>query len=247
MSVILEVCTGCIESVWAAKRGGAHRVELCSGLDEGGLTPSKGFVDAAVRVEGIQKHVLIRARGGDFLYTDAEKEVMCEDVLAAKQAGVDGVVIGALTAEGDVDMDFMKRLMVAAQGMAVTFHRAFDLCRSPHEALEDIISLGCQHLLTSGTAATAEAGIPLLAELVKQSDGRISIMPGCGVGPENAARIIAGTGACEIHASARSVQVSKMRFRHEGVGMGKEGVDEYARMVTSEEKVGQIVAALKRL
>lgn len=245
MSAILEVCTGCIESVWAAQRGGAQRVELCSGLDEGGLTPSMGFIRAAVAVEGIKKHVLIRPRGGDFLYTPAEHEVIVEDILAAKQAGVDGVVIGALTEEGDVDLVAMARYMEAAEGVAVTFHRAFDLCRDPRRALEDIISLGCHHVLTSGTAASAEAGIPLLRELVEQSRGRISIMPGCGVGPQNAAKIVGETGVTEIHASSRDVLPSLMRFRHDGVGMGKAGVDEYARMATSEHKVREIVAQLR--
>lgn len=245
MKAILEVCTGCIESVYAAQRGGAQRVELCSGLDEGGVTPSLGFIKAAVAVDGIKKHVLIRPRGGDFLYTPAEQDVMVQDILEAKAAGVDGVVIGALNADGHIDMPTMERLMQAAEGVDVTFHRAFDLCCHPQQALEDIIALGCKHLLTSGTAASAEAGIPLLRELIAQSNGRISIMPGCGVGPQNAAKIIQSTGATEIHASSRDVLLSQMRYRHEGVGMGKAGVDEYARMATSEEKVRQIVESIR--
>lgn len=241
MKPVLEVCAGCIESVLAAKRGGAYRVELCSGLDEGGITPSLGFLRAALAVEGIKKHILIRPRGGDFLYTQAELDVIVEDIRIAVENGVDGIVVGALNADGGVDMEAMQRFMQAADGCPVTFHRAFDLCASPHQALEDVISLGCRRVLTSGTASTAEAGIPMLAELVKQTEGRISIMPGCGVGPRNASKILRETGAHEIHASSRALQGSLMRFRHEGVGMGKEGVDEYARMVTSEEIVRQIV------
>ena len=244
MKAVLEVCAGCIESVFSAQRGGAYRVELCSGLDEGGITPSVGFVEAAVAVPGLRKHVLIRPRGGDFLYTEAEKRVIRRDIEYIKTLGVDGVVIGALRADGEIDMDAMRDFMKAAEGVDVTFHRAFDLCSDPKKALEQIIDLGCHHILTSGLAATAEAGIPLLKELVEQANGRISIMPGCGVNAQNAAKIIAETGAKEIHASARGELRSLMEFRHDGVGMGKSGVDEYARMATSEEKVRAIVASL---
>ena len=247
MKPVLEVCTGCIESVLAAKRGGAYRVELCTGLDEGGMTPSVGFVSKALAIGGIKVNVLIRPRGGDFLYTASELDVIMEDIAAAKALGVNGVVIGALTAEGNIDIPAMQRMMEAAEGLEVTFHRAFDLCRDPRKGLEEIIELGCHRVLTSGTAPTAEEGIPLLAELVRQSAGRISIMPGCGVGPKNAARIVSETGAHEIHASSRSLLQSGMKFRHEGVGMGKSDADEYARMVTSEEKVRQIVESIVRV
>ena len=244
MGAILEVCAGCIESVFSAQRGGAFRVELCSGLDEGGMTPSVGFVKEAVAVPNLRKHVLIRPRGGDFLYTAAEKKVMCRDIEYIKGLGVDGVVVGALNADGGIDMDGMRDFMAAAEGIDVTFHRAFDLCANPSFALEQIIDLGCSRVLTSGTAATAEEGVFLLKQLVEQARGRISLMPGCGVNEQNAAKIILETGATEIHASARGLFESKMTFRHGGVGMGKSGVDEYARMATSEEKVKAIVHSL---
>ena len=244
MEAVLEVCAGCIESVYAAQKGGAYRVELCSGLDEGGITPSFGFVEAAVAVTDMKKQVLIRPRGGDFLYTEAEKRVICRDIEFMKTLGVDGVVIGALNEEGNVDMKAMVEFMKAAEGLDVTFHRAFDLCRDPREALEQIISLGCNRILTSGLAPTAVEGIPVLSDLVKLAAGRLSIMPGCGVNALNAVKILKETGAHEIHASARGELRSLMKFRHEGVGMGKSGVDEYARMATSEENVKAIVCQL---
>lgn len=237
----LEVCTGSYQSVLAAREGGAHRIELCSGLDEGGLTPSIGLIRAALQVQGIRKHVLIRPRGGDFLYTSAERSIITADIVAAREAGVDGVVIGALTADGDIDVAACREWMDAAEGIDVTFHRAFDMCRDSHQALEQIVELGCSRILTSGTAATAEAGIPMLRQLIKQAAGRITIMPGCGVSPDNAARIIAESGAVEIHASARASYPSQMQFRHQGVSMGKAGADEYATMETSVEKVRTIV------
>lgn len=255
----LEVCTGSITSVLHAAEGGAGRIELCSGLDEGGLTPSVGLIQAAMQVEGPKKNVLIRPRGGDFLYSEAELDIIVDDIFAARRAGADGVVVGALTADGDVDKDACRRFIDAAKGeyvdfaegdldeafflppVSVTFHRAFDLCRNPQQALETIIALGFDRVLTSGQAATAEAGIPLLKELVEQAGGRIVVMPGCGVTPENAGRILAETGATEIHASARAAWPSLMKFRHPGVSMGKPGADEYATKETDVHTVQQIV------
>ena len=244
MKAVLEVCAGCVESVLAAQRGGAYRVELCSGLDEGGITPSVGFIETAVALSNLKKHVLIRPRGGDFLYTETEKRVIWRDIEFIKNLGVDGVVIGALKADGEIDMETMRDFMKAAEGVDVTFHRAFDLCKNPYKALDQIVDLGCSRVLTSGLAATAEEGIPLLKQLIIQADGVLSIMPGCGVNALNAAKIIKETGAKEIHASARGLLSSLMQFRHQGVEMGKSGVDEYARMATSESKVRAIVETL---
>ncbi len=246
MNAQLEVCAGSYESVVAARRGGAARIELCSALSEGGITPSVGLMEAVVAVPDIRKHVLIRPRGGDFLYTEQEVDIMERDILAARRVGMDGVVIGALTAEGDIDEEAVKRLVLAAGDMNVTFHRAFDLCRCPEEALETIVRLGCSRVLTSGLAATAEAGIPLLRQLVEQAARRIVIMPGCGVNAGNAARIVRETGVVEIHASARSLVKSAMRFRRESVAMGKADSDEYSRMETDVAAVAAIVAEINR-
>lgn len=202
---ILEVCAGDLASAQAAAQGGAHRIELCSALHLDGLTPSAETIEAARRIEGLKLHVLIRPREGDFVYDDAETCTMLRDIRLAHQLGADGVVIGALTREGDIDIPLCRRLVEAAQGMQITFHRAFDRARNPLQALEQIIALGCTRLLTSGQAPTAEAGIPLLRQLVLQANGRIIIMPGAGVTPANARRILDLTGATEIHGSLRSL------------------------------------------
>lgn len=201
--MILEVCAGSLASAQAAAEAGAQRIELCAELDKDGLTPGSFEICKACQIEDLKINVLIRPREGDFVYTDEEFEQMSEHMLAARALGADGLVIGALTPEGDIDVPHCRRLMAEAHGLPVTFHRAFDHCRDPRRALEDIISLGCVRLLTSGQAATAEAGIPLLRELVAQAAGRIIIMPGGGVNPGNVARILRETGATEIHSSCR--------------------------------------------
>lgn len=242
----MEVCVGSVESVIAARDGGAARFELCAALEVGGITPSIGLMEEARKVEGIKMHVLIRPRGGDFLYNESDKAAMVRDIVAARNCNADGVVIGALTADGDIDIPLCSTLIEAAGGMNVTFHRAFDMCRNPHKALEEIIALGCSRVLTSGQAATALQGASLLQELVKQADGRIVIMPGCGVNSSNAADILRFTGASEIHASARKSVGSAMQFRHSGVSMGAPDNDEYARKETDVDEVKQIVHAIER-
>lgn len=240
----LEICAGSVESVIAARNGGAARVELCAALEIGGITPSMGLIAQARKVEGIALNVIIRPRGGDFLYNEQEIACMEQDIHTCKALGADGIVIGALTADGDIDTALCRRLIAAADGMSVTFHRAFDVCREPQKALEDIIALGCDRLLTSGQAATAEKGIALIKELMEQADGRIIIMPGCGVNSDNAAHILKETGASEIHASARLSRPSLMHFRHSGVNMGSSGCDEYTRKESNEEEIRRIVASL---
>lgn len=242
---LLEVCAGDIESVVAAAAGGAQRVELCSALADGGITPSTGFIRQALLVGGPKVHVLIRPRGGDFLYSPAEVAAMTDDIVAARETGAHGVVIGALTPDGDIDIAACRRMVEAAAGMNVTFHRAFDLCRDPFEALRQIIDLGCNRLLTSGQAASAIEGVELLRELVEKADGKLTILAGGGVNPENAAEIIRRLGTNEVHASARHTIQSPMRYRKPGVAMGAPGSDEYSRKVTSPEIVAEIMAAIK--
>jgi copper homeostasis protein len=190
-------------------------------------------------------HVIIRPRGGDFLYSDLEREIMLEDVRMARRLGVDGLVFGALTADGDIDMDFMRRLMAESEGMSVTFHRAFDVCRNPFVALEQIIELGCDRILTSGQMPKAEDGVDLLKQLVEKAGDRIIIMPGCGVNAGNIAKIAQITGAKEFHFSARSKHESGMQFRKSRVSMGGSVmIDEYSRDVTDELIVKDIIAKL---
>jgi copper homeostasis protein len=242
---LLEVCAGDIESVIAAANGGADRVELCSALVEGGVTPSIGFIKQALKAEGIKVHVLIRPRGGDFLYSQEEADMMVDDVIACREAGVHGVVIGALTPDGNIDIALCERLVKAAGNINVTFHRAFDLCANPIEALDQIIALGCNRLLTSGQAASAIAGVDMLAKLVEYANGRITILAGGGVSAENVADIITKSGTNEVHASARSTIGSKMTYRKDGVSMGAPDSDEYARKVTDANIVKNIIAAIK--
>ncbi len=198
----LEVCCGDMQSVLAAKEGGADRIELCQALEVDGLTPSAEMMAEAIGL-GIPVQVLIRPREGDFVYDEAEVETMLKEIRLAKRLGANGVVIGALKPDGSIDEETIRRLVSEATGLSITFHRAFDVCSQPAEALEQIVSLGCHRLLTSGQAPSAEQGIPLIKKLVEQSGGRLIIMPGAGVSQENARRILSETGAHEIHGSLR--------------------------------------------
>ena len=241
----IEVCSTSLDDAREAEAGGAIRIELCSAITCGGVTPSHGLIKSVVDANlNLDINVLIRAREGGFCYTEAEVEVMCQDIEFCREAGVHGVVIGALTADGDIDMEACRKMVAAAGDMSITFHRAFDMCRDPRKALEELIALGCHRVLTSGQAATAQTGIPLLKELVKQADNRIIIMPGCGVNSNNAAKILQATGANEIHASARKSVGSGMLFRHSGVSMGNPDSDEYARKETCVDEVRAIVESI---
>jgi copper homeostasis protein len=195
----------------------------------------------------IKLHVIIRPRGGDFLYTAAEMKSMERDILAARDAGADGVVFGCLTAGGDIDTKATGSLLKAAAGLSVTFHRAFDKCIQPHKALEQLVELGCHRILTSGQKATAETGIPLLKELVEQAGNRIIIMPACGINEKNIARIAAETGAKEFHFSARENKASGMTHRDVEVSMGGTvTIDEYLQAVTTARRVRNTIEALHR-
>lgn len=204
MTSKLEVCCADIESVVAANAGGADRIELCSALEVGGLTPSIALITTALQHSKIPVRVLIRARPGNFTYSPLELQVMCRDIATCRSLGVDGVVIGPLTPGGAIDTDACKSMIEEAGGMSVTFHRAFDECTDAHEALDKIIAIGCDTLLTSGQKATALEGLPLISELVHQSNGRIHIMAGSGVNPANAAEILNTSGCPWIHGSARN-------------------------------------------
>lgn len=199
----LEVCCADIESVIAAKEAGADRIELCTGLEVGGLTPSIGLIKKAVEIFGAGVMVLIRERAGDFNYSPSEIEVMGDDIEAAINEGATGVVIGALTADGELDLKALGQLMLKTSGVEVTFHRAFDELKDPMKALEQIIEVGCHRILTSGQKPTAEEGIPLLRELIKVAGDRIIILPGSGINDENVDKILKETGCKEIHGSAK--------------------------------------------
>ena len=229
----IEICANSVESAIMAQQGGAHRVELCAGIPEGGTTPSIGeIVMAGLELKETKLHVIIRPRGGDFCYSDMEQSIMKTDIQLADNSA-DGFVFGCLTPEGNVDKEAMKPLIENTNGKSVTFKRAFDMCRDPFQALEDIIELGCDRLLTSGQQTTAEQGISLIKQLVEQAAGRIIIMPGCGVNPQNIRKIAEETGATEFHFSGRKAIESLMRYRNPKVSMGGTvHIDEYSRMVT---------------
>lgn len=203
MSRQLEICAGSLLSARAAQAGGAHRIELCQSLEQGGLTPSYGLLRQVLGELRIPVFVLIRPRAGHFVYDAGELAIMRADIELSRQLGAAGVVLGALTPAGRVDLAACRSLVEAAGPLPVTFHRAFDDCPDPAQALEDVISLGCARVLTSGGQATAEAGLPRLAALVQQAAGRISILPGAGITAVNALLVAEGSGARELHASAR--------------------------------------------
>lgn len=216
----IEICVDSVEGAMAAERGGAARVELCDNLLEGGTTPSAGAIKLARRNTRLGLHVIIRPRGADFLYSDVEMDVMREDILTAKALGADGVVIGCLTAAGDIDAARTASLMEAARPMSVTFHRAFDMCRDPRQGLEELVRLGVNRLLTSGQEASAFEGLELITELQRQAAGRIIIMPGGGISARNVQRIVSATGVAEVHLSARGSVESGMSYRNGRVFMG---------------------------
>lgn len=241
----IEVCTNSVASCVEAQKGGAMRVELCAGIPEGGTTPSQGTIAITRELIEIPIHVIIRPRAGDFLYSPEEIRVMERDIAVAKDCGANGVVIGCLTPKGEIDCKLTERLVKCANGLSVTFHRAFDMCVDPMKALEELINLGCNRILTSGQMPTAEAGIPLLRKLVEKSAGRIIILPGCGINENNIWKIAKETGAEEFHLSAREAIPSGMTYRNPKVSMGGTvQVDEYAEPRTSAKRVQQTLASL---
>ena len=244
-----EICANSVESCLAAQEGGADRVELCAGIPEGGTTPSYGEIKLARKLLTKTKlHVIIRPRGGDFLYTPLELERMEEDIRICRELGVDGVVFGCLTEEGEIDREANRRLVELARPMSVTFHRAFDRTADPMKALEDIISLGCNRILTSGQQPKAIDGINLLAQLEKKQKEYplppIQLLAGSGVNEENIRQIFDATGIHEYHFSARVNVVSKMKHYNHEVYMGAKGADESNSLVTSAEKVRNTIKQL---
>ena len=199
----IEICCGSIQSAANAKAGGAVRIELCQGLIEGGTTPSPATIRYAVHDLGLQVFVLVRPRGGDFCYNELEVKMMEEDVVFCKEVGVAGIVVGFLHPDGTIDTELTRRFVQLAAPIPVTFHRAFDRCTEPLKALEQIIDCGCVRILTSGCKPTALEGANLLKQLVQQANGRIKILAGSGITPENAAALKQQTGVPEIHGSCK--------------------------------------------
>ena len=246
MDFKLEICVDSIESAINAQSAGADRVELCDNLAEGGTTPSFGMIISARKNLSIGLHVIIRPRGGDFLYSDREFEIMIKDIEICRQSGVDGVVTGLLKADGTVDVERTKYLVESAAPMVVTFHRAFDLCSDPEKGLEDIILTGASRILTSGQKNLVPEGAELISRLVRMAGDRIIIMPGSGLDDSNIAEMARVTVAKEFHLTGRKVVESKMQFRKEGIPMGGfPDIPEFSRKVADPEKIWKIIKILK--
>lgn len=240
--ITVEACVDSVASAVQAERGGAHRVELCDNLADAGTTPSHGVIVAAVKALTIPVFPIIRLRGGSFIYDAGEIAIMTADVAHARECGAHGIVIGALTPEGDVDEAAVLAWKEAAGGLPLTFHRAWDVCRDPAGALETLIRLGVQRVLSSGQRENAWDGRANLAAAVQQAAGRISIMAGGGVDETNAADLIAATGVHEIHVRGTAPHHEMMSFNPHPVPFRKNWPeDERIRMVTDASRIGEIV------
>lgn len=237
MKHILECCVDSVESAIAAKKGGADRIELCSGLVIGGLSPSKVLYQKVREYENIRIHVLLRPRFGDFCYTQYEHEIIKEEIQMFRELGADGVVIGSMRADGTLDSEQMGELVEEAKGMQITLHRAFDMCRDPFRTLEDVKKLGIHTILTSGQKNTAVDGSKLLKELVQKSEGKVDILIGGGVDASAIPGLCKMTGATSYHMSGKAVLNSKMEYRNAEINMGAASVSEYEIWQTSEERV----------
>ena len=229
-----EICATNIQSALAAEHAGGHRIELCSGLDTGGLTPSYGLIRAAVRQLSIPVHVLIRPREGDFCYSAAELDIMLDDIRLSRLAGVKSVVVGALTADRKIDLQAMQAMREAAEHMEISFHRAFDFVADPQEAIEQMIALGCKRVLSSGQANTAFEGREMLRRCVEQAGDRLSVMPGGGITAENIGELVRTTGASEFHFTAK--EKTGLREAH------IPGLETWYWQ-SSEAEIGRIIAA----
>jgi len=242
--MVLEICVDSLDSAIVAAKGGAERVELCSNLLEGGITPSAGLIQEVRAAIGIQLFVMIRPRGGDFVYTERELQVMETDVAEAKRAGADGIVLGVLCSDGQVDIPCTERLAKLAAPMRVTFHRAFDLTPDLEQACEDIIAAGAHRILTSGGKQTAPMGAEKIACLVKRAGTRVGIMAGSGINAQNVVELVRITGVAEVHASLRKRSRSPVYYRDKGVSMGARKNAEFVRYELIEADVRALRQAL---
>ncbi|MDR1610311.1 MAG: copper homeostasis protein CutC [Candidatus Symbiothrix sp.] len=241
--LFLEVCADSVENALIAQSAGAQRIEFCASLPEGGTTPSPAQIKTAREQLKIKLYVLIRPRGGDFLYTGLEFEIMKSDIRFCGEAGCDGVVIGMLNPDGTIDRKRNRELVEIARqyGMGLTFHRAFDRSNDLFQAMEDIIDLGCERILTSGGYDTAIEGAEVIRQLIEKAAGRIIIMPGSGVKPENAADLIRRTGLKELHGTFRSWKTGQMQYRNTKLNHQD---DEYKLLVTDPGKIKAILTGL---
>lgn len=240
-----ELCTYTIEACRVAARLGIDRVELCASPSDGGITPSIAAIEQASTIGGIDVSVMIRPRGGDFLYTDDEFKIMMHDIEHARRAGATGVVFGILTPDGKVDMERTRHLVEAAQGMETTFHRAVDMTADYTQAISDIVTTGCTRILTSGGYDKAIDGVEEIAKAIVIASGRIEIMIGSGVTPANALQL-ATTGADALHFSAKRMTASGMLYRNPRISMGgNSSIDEFALRSVDEEEIKAMLRLIK--
>ena len=245
MDFKLEICADSVESAVNAQAGGADRIELCNSLFEGGTTPSSGAISSARDNLSIDLHVIIRPRGGDFLYTDPEYDIMRRDIEICGEYGVNGIVIGILRPDGEIDVERTAKLVDLARPMTATFHRAFDMCTDPFRGLQDVISTGASRLLTSGQKNSAVEGMDLISKLVNKSGTRIIIMPGSGINESNIEKIAVSTGATEFHLSGRETTDSGMIFRREGINIGE--TPAFSKKIADPQKIKNIIDILKMI
>jgi copper homeostasis protein len=239
MSLLLEVCAFNIQSAIIAQQTGAKRVELCENPADGGTTPSYGTIKQTREKIGIALYPIIRPRGGNFFYDEEEFAIIKQDILLCKQLGCDGISTGVHTQTGEIDTERLKRIAEWAYPMGVTCHRVFDATPDPFAALEAIITCGCERILTSGQKSAAPEGIDLLAKLVQQADGRITIMPGAGVRSANIETLINGTGATEFHTSARIAAPDPVTYRNPAIA------DAGQWYLANEEELNKIMNVLR--
>ncbi|MBK7480350.1 MAG: copper homeostasis protein CutC [Bacteroidales bacterium] len=237
MEFKLEICVDSAISALNAQSAGADRIELCDNLGEGGTTPGYGMIISARNNLSIGIHVLIRPRGGDFLYSDTEYDIMRRDIELCGENGIDGIVTGILLPDGTIDVERTARLIEFAYPMTATFHRAFDMCADPVRGIEDVIATGASRLLTSGQQNKALDAVELIRQLVIQAGERLIVMPGGGIDETNAAQIITATKAKELHLTGRMEIDSEMIFRRQGISMGSlPGNPEFKRKIADPEK-----------
>ena len=245
MNFKLEICVDNVESAIVAQLAGADRVELCDNLIEGGTTPGYGTIVSARKNLNIGLNVIIRPRGGDFLYTDLEYDILRRDIDICGECGVDGIVIGILRSGGTIDVERTAKLIELARPMSATFHRAFDMCTDPLIGLEDVIASGANRLLTSGQKDKVLEGAELIRQLVGQAGDRIIIMPGSGINESNIAGIARVTGANEFHLTGRKVIDSEMIFRKHGISMGgTTEIPEFSRKVADPDMIKRVINIL---
>jgi copper homeostasis protein len=245
---MLEACVDSVESALRAQAGGADRVELCDNLLEGGTTPSAGLIAACCERLRIPVHVLVRPRGGDFVYSEVDLDVMRRDIAVARQYGARGVVIGVLLPDGTIDLPRTRALVAAARPLSVTFHRAFDFTVDPDQALDDLIALGVDRLLTSGQAPTAALGTGILARLVRRAAGRIAIAAAGGLSEEHIVQVVERTGVPEVHVRATALLESTASYRPTHLSLLKQPLpNEYDRAVTDPERIRHLAELLGKI